>query len=179
MIRHEMGAALPYLQRQPVMQMRQREDACVWKNMRSEFLLWSSHDLKAVGTGDATLNRGLESLERCWQSHAGPSLLIPSLQPRRSGSGSLDLPAELDTLTNDLVTTPAQLPISSAPASQPGLSAAPGLDRHLSKEGSAQASGQQGAAVAPVSHLCMGNATLDRNLQSLQRRWESQKSRCA
>ena len=144
-------------------------------------MLHSSHYLRAVDTGDATLNRGLKSLERCWQSHAGPSRLIPSLQPRRSSSGSLDLPAEPDTLTNDFVSTPSQLPTNSAPAKQPGLSAARRIDKPPGKEGfeSApdQTSGQQGAAAAPVSRLCMGNATLDRNLQSLQRRWESQKSR--
>lgn len=134
-------------------------------------LLLLSHELRAVDTGDATLKRGFDSLERCWQSHAGPSNLIPSL------------PAEPDFLTNAFVGTPPQLLTSSNTAIQPGLAAACSVDRPPGKDGfeSApdQAPGQQGAAVAPVSRLCMGNATLDRNLQSLQRRWDSQKSRSA
>ncbi|KAK9834590.1 hypothetical protein WJX74_005366 [Apatococcus lobatus] len=127
--------------------------------------------------GDVTLKRGLESLERCWQSHAGPSNLIPSLQARRSGSGCLDLPVE-PAATNNTACTSPQL-YSQGDPPKCCQTAAGDPDRCPEQEHSdGQSSSQAASAVAASpSRLFMGNATLDKNLQSLQRRWDSQKSR--
>ena len=134
------------------------------------------------GAGDVTLKRGLESLERCWQSHAGPSNLVPSLQPRSSASGCLDLPPGSSCATSHDASILGEMPISDDTANQQAQSA---TESARSSPGQAglqsagdQASGQESAAfAASPNRLFMGNATLDRNLQSLQRRWDSQQSR--
>ena len=142
-------------------------------------------EVKNWHAGDATLKRGLDSLQRRWQSHAGPSNFIPALQSRPSGSASPGIMPNEDFEHSENIASPSSSSHSTASQEmsappQNGIGPPDNAPQESSQDQRNAAADKEASSASTSPHqVYMANATLDKNLQSLQRRWDSQRNRCA
>ncbi len=139
--------------------------------------------------GNATLQRGFDSLEQHWQSHAGPSNFVPALQPRSPSSAApSNIHATKSNQDSSGMASGTPDPSCSNPQDDPASKDIDAQPHRVSpsnvhKSGEDLQSAAAGTGIstndATPQQLPVANATLDKNLLSLQRRWDSQKRRWA